>query len=334
MQGSNPPAEIAVVIVNYQTGDTALKAVESVLERHHGGRRVAVHLVDNASPNGDGPRMAARIAAEGWATRGVTFHQSPDNLGFGRGNNLALNAIAATPREDWPRYVFLLNPDAWLKNEALAVLADFMDGHSKVGVTGTRSYLPGDDAPQVSAFRFPGVASTFAKAVNFGPVSRVFRSHEVAMARDLPTCRVGWVSGAGVMARFDLWADRGFFDPEYFLYFEEVDLILSCARDGWEVWHVCEAEIEHMEGESTNVRSRSTERRPRPAYWYHSWRHYFQKNHGRPKALMAALAWLAGAALNSALIAPLRRQSPAAPAGFFSDFPRLVLRPLLGRKPG
>jgi N-acetylglucosaminyl-diphospho-decaprenol L-rhamnosyltransferase len=44
--------EIAVIIVNYGTPDLAIEAVESVRARLHGGRRVEVHLVDNASPGG------------------------------------------------------------------------------------------------------------------------------------------------------------------------------------------------------------------------------------------------------------------------------------------
>lgn len=320
---------IAVIIVNYGTADLALDGVASVLERDHGGRAVEVHLVDNASPNGDGAKIAAEIAARGWQDR-LSFYPETENHGFGRGNNVVLHRLAA--RADPPDYVFLLNPDAALQNETLAVMADFLDAHQDVAMAGARAENPGDPAPVTAAFRFPGLASTFAAAISFGPVSRFFRHHEVALGPDIASGPVDWVSGASVMARFAVWRDLGFFDPEYFLYYEEVDLMLRTQRAGWGCWYLTEARIVHIEGASTEVRSAETARRRRPAYLYHSWQYYFSHNHGRAYALATAGAWMLGAALNYGL-SVLRRKTPAAPLHFFGDFWAYSLRPLLGMTP-
>lgn len=321
---------IAVIIVNYNAADLAVAAVESVRAHRHGGRRVEIHLVDNASPAGDGARFAQEARDRGWGAQ-VTLYPEPENHGFGRANNLVLRQLAR--RDDPPDYVFLLNPDAQLENEAIAILADFLDRHPKAAMAGARARNPDGDGPVAAAFRFPGAASHFAAAVNFGPLARLMRGSQVALGGDLPTRRVDWVSGAAVLARFDVWRDLGFFDPAYFLYYEEVDLMRRAARAGWECWHVAEARIIHVEGASTDLRSARAERVRKPAYWYESWRHYFRSNHGRAGALGVALAWLAGAGLNLPLTR-IRGQRPAAPLHFFSDFWNLVLRPLLGLSPG
>ena len=52
--------EISVIIVNYGTAALTIAAVESVLARRHGGRRVDIHVVDNASPGDDAARLCAR----------------------------------------------------------------------------------------------------------------------------------------------------------------------------------------------------------------------------------------------------------------------------------
>ena len=76
--------EIAVIIVNYNTAALALQAIESVLTRSHGGRNVEIHLVDNASPTGDGAVLVGtgqdptlRTAAEGIVMRSLS--QCPSN---------------------------------------------------------------------------------------------------------------------------------------------------------------------------------------------------------------------------------------------------------------
>lgn len=319
-------SDIAVIIVNYNAAELAVAAIQSVMDRDHTGHNVEVHVVDNASPDDSASQLAAAHQTHKWGAR-VTLYPETTNHGFGRGNNVVLEKLAK--RDTPPDYIYLLNPDAQLKNETLAIGATFLADHPHVGVLGCRAYNPGDPAPVTAAFRFPGLISTFTHALNFGPVSRAFKSHEVALGADLETQRVDWISGAGVMARFDVLQEAGFFDREYFLYYEEVDLILQCARRGWECWHLAEAEIIHIEGALTDVRSADNNRPRRPAYLYHSWQYYFRKNHGRAKALACAFAWIIGATLNHGL-SRIRGQQPRAAQKFYSDFYRAAVRPLLG----
>ena len=322
-------AHNAVIIVNYNAAELVMAGVASVLDpaRSHGRHQVSVHLVDNASPNGDAAQF--RAAAPGWGER-VTLYLEDTNHGFGRGNNLVLNRLTQDPNP--PDYVFLLNPDAQLKNDTLAVLSAHLEAHPKCAIAGARAFNPDADDPVVAAFQFPGLTSTFSAALNLGPVARLLRRYDLPIDASLPSQQVDWVSGAAVLARFEVWRDLGFFDPEYFLYYEEVDLMLQTARAGWDCWHVTEAEIVHVEGASTDVRSANAGRTRRPLYWYHSWQYYFRKNYGRPYALLAALVWIIGATGNL-VHASLRREPVFTPASFFKDFWAAGLRPLLAFRP-
>ncbi len=323
-------ARIAVIIVNYNAADLAIQAVDSVLTRAPDGHEVTLHLIDNASPDGDGAILTAAAVERDWGAS-VHIYAETTNHGFGRGNNLALHSLSthAAPAE----YVFLLNPDAQVGSDTLAHLITFMERHPKAAMLGCRACNPGDPTPVTAAFRFPGLLSTFSAALNFGPVARLFARWQVSLGGDLQTQKVGWVSGAAVLARRKVWEELAFFDPEFFLYYEEVDLMLRTTRAGWECWHVAEAEIIHVEGASTDVKGTHNGPQRRPAYWYHSWQYYFSKNYGRLYALAVALAWVLGAALNHVL-ARVRGQTPAAPKRFFRDFWAHAIRPLLGMPPG
>jgi N-acetylglucosaminyl-diphospho-decaprenol L-rhamnosyltransferase len=318
-------ADIAVIIVNYGTAGLALEAAASVLERAHPGHRVELHLVDNASPSGDAETIAGAIAARGWTGR-LTFHAEAVNHGFGRGNNVVLSELAARPEP--PDYVFLLNPDATLENETIAILADFLDAHPQAACAGAGIRKPGDPAPVTAAFRFPSLGSIFSEAVNFGPVSRLLKRYRVALEPTPEAARVDWVAGAAVIARLSAWRDVGFFDPAYFLYYEEVDLMLQTARAGWTCWYVPEACVVHHEGAATGVRSGGGARRRRPAYLYESWRHYFSKNHGRAYALAGAGLWLLGGTLGL-VVAALYRRPALVPLNYAGDILGRVIWPLL-----
>lgn len=329
-------SSVAVVVVNYGTADLACEAVDSVLARDHGGHRVEIHLVDNASPGGDADRLRAAHGARGWGDR-VRLWVETENHGFGRGNNLVIHDLARRPAP--PDHVFLLNPDARLENEAIAILADRLDRAPQAGAAGASIHTPSGQ-PVTAAFRFPSVLGEFVQAVNFGPLARLFARRQVSLPPDHPGGTVDWVSGAAVMMRLAHIAPLDGFDPDFFLYFEEVELMFRLGRAGHEVLYVPEARVVHVEGAATQVKGAAQagkaappRRKARPAYWYRSWRLYHAKTRGRAGAIMAGLGWMAGAAINLPL-ARLRGQPAYAPEGFFRDFPRLVLLPLIRGKAG
>ena len=318
------PAEISVIVVNYGTADLAAAAVQSVLERDHGGLAVDIHLVDNASPGADRETLSARAREAGWRDR-VTFYPEEVNHGFGRGNNLVLKALAA--RETRPRYVFLLNPDARLENEALDILADVLDATPEAGFAGAGISKP-ETGPVAAAFRFPGLISEFTQTLGIGPLFRLFGQWRVALPPDHPQGPVGWVSGAAVMMRFKAVEELGFFDPAFFLYYEETDLMRRAAKKGWQTWYVPKARVAHAEGVATGVRSDSAAHPPRPAYWYQSWAHYFRRSKGRWGAAILGSCVLLAAGLH--LIQRWLRRKPAMlPENFLPDFWHNAARPLL-----
>ena len=327
------PQPIHVVIVNYGNSDSVIEGLLSIEAHLSPQRRVVTHVVDNNSPHNDADNIAQFLKENHFQKQEIIFYPETINHGFGRGNNVALVQIAQLSDDEKPEYVFLLNPDAWLKNDAISSLADFLDAHPRAAIAGARSFFPDDGSPQVSAFRFPSIVSVFVVWLGVGPVSRLFQRYRVPLDANIPTQLVGWVTGAGFMARLDVLKEVGFFDPEYFLYYEEVDLMLNCTRKGWEVWHVREAEFFHLEGQATNMKSRAPERRRRPAYWYRSWAYYFMKNHGRLAALAAAMGWMTAVLLNMAIVSPIAGRKPFAPLHFFGDFWRAGVRPILGLKP-
>jgi N-acetylglucosaminyl-diphospho-decaprenol L-rhamnosyltransferase len=321
------PAAVAVVIVNYGTADMAIAAADSVLDRPRDGIEVEIHLVDNASPGDDRAILAA--AAGRWGDA-VTLHLEAENHGFGRGNNLVLRALAA--RADPPALVYLLNPDARLATNTIAELSAFLEAHPRAAVVGSGIIHEATGAPATCAFRFPGAISEFAGAVHFGPVARMFARWQVPLPPDIPVREVDWVAGASMMARLPALAEVGFFDPDYFLYYEEVDLMHRLKRKGWEIWHLPSAQVVHVGGAATGVSSENPDRPALPAYWYDSWRFYFQKLHGTGGARRVALARLAGTVLGD-LICRLRRQPSRNPRNFAADFRRQVVRPLFGLGP-
>src|SRR5215216_3887627 len=94
---ATPAADVAVVVVNYNTGDYLARCVASVVAAT-GGLAVDLVVVDNASHDG-----SARMAAG--QTPQVRLMENPTNRGLSAAWNQGAEAVDAP-------WILFLNPDA------------------------------------------------------------------------------------------------------------------------------------------------------------------------------------------------------------------------------
>jgi N-acetylglucosaminyl-diphospho-decaprenol L-rhamnosyltransferase len=148
------------------------------------------------------------------------------NLGFGRANNLGIDA-ATTP------WVLVLNPDARLAADALQALADAAARWPDAAVLAPVLY---DE---------PGVVGDFFR----GPFARERRtvSAEQAAWNQPPAadCCVEFVTGAAMLLRRSALARVGAFNPWFFLYHEDDELCARIRAAGMPILVAAAAQIEH-----------------------------------------------------------------------------------------
>jgi GT2 family glycosyltransferase len=113
----------------------------------------------------------------------------------------------------------------------------------------------------------------------------------------------------------------GLLDDRYFMYFEETDFCLRARRAGWTCWYVPASRVVHLVGQCSGVTDKSQPARRRPVYWFDSRRRYFVKNHGAVYALLADVAWTAGASVYR-VRRLVQRKPDTDPPNFLTDFLR------------
>jgi GT2 family glycosyltransferase len=311
--------DVLAVIVNYRTADLTLRSVRAALEALERFPGSQVCLVENGSGDGSAARFHEASAREGWGDR-VTLIESPENLGFAGGVNLAVRPVLGSGAS--PRYVYLLNSDARPEPDAIAVLVRFLDENEEASIAG--SYIYGiDGVTHDTAFRFPSVASQLEEALGIGVVSRLLDRWVVSKPVPAEAARVDWLAGASMLIRFEVFERVGLLDEGYFIYFEETDFCRRAGRIGLATWYVPESRVEHVGGASTGWKDFS---KPRPPYWFEGRRHYFAKNHGRAYLWAANLAWLLGWLVGEPRRRLLGRRGPF-PVRFVRDFLRYSVVP-------
>jgi hypothetical protein len=278
--------DVVVIIITYKCAALTVDCLRSVaLERSDPSIRIRAIVIDNAS--GDSASIAQAIETNYWSSW-VALITAPKNGGFAYGNNLGIEAAYA---DGTPSYLYLLNPDAQVRSNAIGSLVRFLDAHPKVGIAGSSfENLDGSDWPL--AFRFPSLMSEVLQGIDLGFVSRFFQGSVVARTMSKTPQPTDWICGASMMIRPVVVASIGGMDENYFLYFEETDFCHRAKRVGFPTWYVPESRVMHIMGQSTTVTDTRTGPKRLPAYWFESRRRYFIRTYGLRRAIAIDIAAL------------------------------------------
>jgi len=221
--------KLSVVIVSYNVRhylDECLESVQKALE----GVEAEVFVVDNASTD---DTMSVLPQKYTW----VRFIASEENLGFSRGNNIAI-------RQATGEYVLLLNPDTNVAEHTLREAVRFMDEHPQAGGVGVMM-LNGDGTRAPESRR--AIPTPWVSALKMlGFTKRYYMSH---LPWDEP-CRIEVISGAFCLLRHTALDKVGLLDEDFFMYGEDIDLSYRLLKSGYENWYL-PLPITHYKGKST-----------------------------------------------------------------------------------
>jgi N-acetylglucosaminyl-diphospho-decaprenol L-rhamnosyltransferase len=280
-----PECDIAVVILNYRTGQLSIDAARSALD-DAGDFDLRVVIVDNCSGDGSADLIEAWIEALDPSTP-VTLIRAGTNGGVSAGNNIGMAAVRA-------RYYLLLNSDAIVRPGATRRLVDALESRPDAGIAGPRlEYLDGE--PQFSCFRLPSPANELIRGARTGPVTAALKRYDLPLGLDPEPGSIGWVSFAGVLLRGAMIDSVGPMDEGFFLYSEDVEFCARAGRAGWEIVHEPAAHIVHLKGGSGPAKKLAAANARVPRYVYASRTRVLYRIHGRWGLLAANLLWTLGA---------------------------------------
>lgn len=214
-------------------------------------------VVDNDSTDGTG-EIVKKISE-------VKLIQNKENLGFGKANNIGVKASKGD-------YLFFLNPDCEIEKNSVEKLTNFLDQNENVAVVGPK-LLNSNGSIQKEMSPFPTVFSeTFV----------LLRLHKFPLLRNLvypnydytKTQEAKHLMGAALMIRRSVFEQVGGFDENFFLWFEETDLLKRIKQNGYKIFYYPKVSVKHLIGQST----RQLNFLKKQTIWNKSLLYYFKKH--------------------------------------------------------
>jgi len=229
-----PRYKIALCVVSYNGANDLPACLESIRAQSFSDFQLVV--VDNASSD-ESVQIAQRVVPD---ARLITLSQ---NLGFTGGYNTAIRATDA-------EYVVVVNQDARLVTDFCERVVMFFDAHPEVGsvnpqVLRTSQDLLTNEAEEVTIDTCGLKLSRRHRFENIG---------EGALPETELTSREIWgVCAAVAVYRMSALADVAegvatapqYFDEDFFMYQEDIDLAYRLKWRGWQAWYLADLVAYH-----------------------------------------------------------------------------------------
>ena len=216
---------LVTVVLNWCAEEDSAKAIASILTQGEPG--VTVLIVDNASPDGSGDRLAARFPS-------LPYLQTGANLGYAGGNQRAIEWALERNADA----VLLINDDATLQPHALGALRSAMDENPRLGgCAPTVLYGP----PHHDRIWWAGGAFVSHR----GCAVHWHMGEHVEALPSSSVVQVTALSGCVMLLRTKALRDAGGLDPAFFSYVEDAELSLRFRARGWELAWIPTAMAHH-----------------------------------------------------------------------------------------
>lgn len=259
--------ELSIIIISYNTKQLTVDCINSIYTQTDVNNvNFEIILLDNASTDGT-IEAIKKIQNQ---HENLLLIDKSENIGFGKGNNEAVKQASG-------KYILLLNTDIVVLDHAVEKLFEFYKkNEEKVQFLGGK-LLNKDLSPQPSAAPFYTLPIVFA--------ALFLRGDYWGVTRNSPTkvTETGWVSGACILTKKDLYEALNGFDSQIFMYMEEVDLLYRAKKHGFRTFFCPEARFIHLGSAS----SASSNKRTAPILQVYKGFLYFYHKHYGPVALFS-----------------------------------------------
>ena len=229
--------KLSIIILNYNTENltqdclNSLKKVENELD---------FEII--VSDNGSTDRSVAMIRKE---FSNVRIVENKANLGFAKGNNQARKIAKG-------KYVLFLNTDTIVYPNTLRETVDYLENHKEIGGLTCKVVLVNGELDKDTRRAFPTPWVSFSHLAlpldRMFPHSKLFAKYWYGYLPEDQKAEVDVIQGAFFLTPKKVLDRVGWFDEDYYLDGEDIDLCWKIKVLGYKIIYYPKVSILHLKG--------------------------------------------------------------------------------------
>ena len=233
--------DVSIILVNYKTSKLTAEAIDSIIEKST-GFSYEIIVVDNTNDEKEYTLLAESLKGK------ATVIDAKANLGFGKANNLGAESATG-------KYLYFINTDTKLINNAIYELYSFLEGNMDAGMAGSNLFNL-DGTPNHSYMPFEKNYHNDRKTMTFlfSLRNKLKKNRIDFNFKDKPKQINGYLCGASMMVRKDLFDKIGGFEKDIFMYGEDSLICFKVINEyHTKLYNVPSSKIIHFDGGRNDV---------------------------------------------------------------------------------
>lgn len=232
--------KLSIVVLSYNTKNLLRNCLSS-LEKIKNEIDFEVIVPDNGSSDGSAQMVKKEYS---WVKKVIEIGK---NIGFAVGNNKAKPFVEG-------EYVLFLNSDTIVYKNTLKEIVGYLDKHDDVGAATCKVVLENGELDKDTrrSFITPwiGLTHIYLKLDRIFPCSNLFAKYWYGYISEEKTHEVDAIQGAFFLVRKKVLDKVNWFDEDYFLDGEDIDLSWKIKNTGWKIIYYPKVKILHLKGAS------------------------------------------------------------------------------------
>jgi len=167
----------------------------------------------------------------------LIFIQTGENLGFAGGNNIGIRYML---KKDDFEYVWLLNNDTVIDNNALVKMVKLARGEKKIGMVGSKLMFY-NNIKMIQSIGGGEIILLQGRTKIIGYQQKDKRQWNKPLEID-------FITGASLLVKKQVIDEVGLMDENYFLYFEDADWSIRSKIKNYKLLYCPKSKIWHREG--------------------------------------------------------------------------------------
>lgn len=208
----------SIILLAYNSKSDLEECIPSLESQSYKDYEIIV--MDN-SPNNDVQNFVSKNYPD------IKYVKNNSNIGYPAGNNNGLKYAKG-------KYIIVVNPDTVADNEWLNQLIKPLENNAEVAITNSKVLL----------YHYQDLVNTFSNYCHFTGLDFCKGLGEPSSLYSKPS-EAGAISGCSFATRRDVFEEIGGFDPDFFLYMEDVDLAWRVRLAGYKILAVPSSIIYH-----------------------------------------------------------------------------------------
>ncbi len=228
---------LTIVIATWNTKELTLKCLESIhsiADYSSLKNKLEIIVIDNASNDGTAEVIKKRFD-------NVEVIVNAENFGYAIACNQGMTKADG-------KYILLLGSDTELTDGSLSECIEFLETHPKCGAVGCKLIYP-DGRLQGNCKKFPTLMNGVFTYLSLDGLNK---DYDMAWFNYDETIKVDQIATTFLMIRRSVLEEVEYFDEQYRILYNDVDLCKKIYGVGCEIWFLHTVTVIHEGSYSTN----------------------------------------------------------------------------------